>query len=214
MKTNINIAELVDAFRAQEHERVTREKEKEKEFIAKCDAIFGRCLTAAYDLLPTLTEVIQMLPAASEVRVEADRKRYFSQVMLRFDFLLMQAGAFKAYTPGLIERVVAVYHDSTNDIIKYNFGAGDVGVRVDRHHPMTGGVYTENPADILVKLAEWAGICRAEIQSQVDEASTGQCECGNPGTRRFPHLADIKEAAKASYVACDECFSATWAGEN
>ena len=41
-----------------------------------------------------------------------------------------------------------------------------------------------------------------------------KCRCGGVGTLRKPRLADKKMADEMSYYACDECFHATWAGEN
>lgn len=42
----------------------------------------------------------------------------------------------------------------------------------------------------------------------------GTCKCGEQGNRRRPHLADLEDAEKMSYISCRECFEATWAGEN
>jgi hypothetical protein len=43
----------------------------------------------------------------------------------------------------------------------------------------------------------------------------GKCACcGGEGTRHFPCLANIEEAVRMSYISCEPCFHATWAGEN
>lgn len=39
------------------------------------------------------------------------------------------------------------------------------------------------------------------------------CKCGAMGTLRRPKLADMEEANKMAYYACDKCFNSTWAGE-
>lgn len=45
--------------------------------------------------------------------------------------------------------------------------------------------------------------------------SFGVCEtCSEKmGVRRYPLLADKDEAVRMSYISCDECFEAVWAGE-
>ena len=44
---------------------------------------------------------------------------------------------------------------------------------------------------------------------------TGVCETCNKrdGIRRRPCIADKQEAEQMSYISCDKCFEAVWAGE-
>ena len=45
---------------------------------------------------------------------------------------------------------------------------------------------------------------------------TGICEtCEKAeGIRRFPNIAEKDEALRMSYISCQPCFEAVWAGEN
>jgi hypothetical protein len=160
MKTTINIAELVDAYRAQEQEKIEARLRKEAERKAHLDSIYNRCVAAAADLLPTLQEVVALLPCASFVKYSPYSSR--TQINLSFSFIYTNDKG----DGHLIARLINVCYDSEGDTIKY-FISPDAYVRgrsglLDFEGPLriNKGVIS-NPTDIIVAVAEQAGICRA-----------------------------------------------------
>jgi len=159
MKTTINIAELVDAYRAQEQEKIEARLRKEAERKAHLDSINNRCVAAADDLLPTLQEVVALLPCASSVKYSPYRSQ--TQRNLSFSFRYTDEGK-----EHLIPRLINVCYDSTSDTICYFISAdcyvsGRSGI-LDFEGPLRinrGSI--SNPTDIIVAVAEQAGICRA-----------------------------------------------------
>jgi len=156
MKTTINIKELVNAFRAQEAERAEQERQIQLKNQERRDAISLRCRMAAEDFLPSLREVVSLLPGASEVTLVQQRNVF----VMQFESQLINAGGFNTWQ-GTLSQEVSVYHQADGDKIIFYFGPGLKGGILPDHHPLRNYMHVENPADILITIANWAGICQA-----------------------------------------------------
>ena len=159
MTTNINVTELVEAFRAQEQERIDAEKERRRQLSAKAhaEAVAGAVLLG--DLLPKVQEIYELLPDThkhtapylNEVEPNsAQRAIYFT---LRLPCAHGQ--------PFIVDRIISTWQrpEDQGGARVYELRPGERGgLLLSRELSITSCL---NPADILVQFAALAGRLRA-----------------------------------------------------
>jgi len=155
MKTDININELIDAFRAQEQERLDNKRAKQQ---ALADAEAQRGQIALHHLQavwPKFVEIFQHIPYPAiygQPRIEQLPQAGGSQAWCSFNALVegstleVRIGVDVSAETGRIQ--YRLYYPSTRR-------SQD---RLGNIFPM----FVENPADILVELAKYVGTTRAK----------------------------------------------------
>jgi hypothetical protein len=154
MKTNINVLELVEAFRAEAQERIDKYRAEKAAKEKALEEQGLRCLAQLQDVWPAFEQVISQLVNG---RVTEAPMNHGERAIAAFELALPQPCGGE---PFWVDRAVCVYE--RNGVFKFGFshgerGGGLLGGKGD----LPSGEH-DNPADILVMLARYAGTCKAK----------------------------------------------------
>jgi hypothetical protein len=154
----INIAELVDAFRAQEQEKLDAAAEAHAKWQAEAERkaeVEAGLAQAAY---PAISEAAQLLPDGRAVFAPVQETRGFPARHNRLEIFWTYSPRHGTYT---ISRVLSVTDDENGTAV-YTLGYGsEGGYLLDKPNEVPCVPSTSNLADILIPLARWAGLSKA-----------------------------------------------------
>jgi hypothetical protein len=156
MKTNINVLELVEAFRAEAQERIDKYRAEKAAKEKALEEQGLRCLAQLQDVWPAFEQVISQLVNG---RVTEAPMNHGERAIAAFELALPVPGG-EAGSVYWVDRVVYVWE--RNGVFKFGLSYGERGgCLLGGKSELPSSEY-ENPADILVMLARYAGTCKAK----------------------------------------------------
>jgi hypothetical protein len=159
MNTTIDVKEIVNAFRAQEQERL--DQESAERIHRKMQMLDNRekCRRALQAIIEPLKKAVLALPHG---KFNADT--FGDPVIFDTDhasvFIEFSTVATDRYYD-VDRKLVAWWHPDPQTVMFTLKHGKRGGCLLDQgKHPLGHETY-ENPADLIVRIAEWAGICQA-----------------------------------------------------
>jgi hypothetical protein len=159
--TTIDVQEIVDAFRAQEQERLDRESAERRHRLQQIVDNRDKCRWALQAIIKPLWPAVLALPHG---KFNADA--FGDPVIFDTDhaavFIEFSTVATAYLYP--VDRKLEVWWRPHSQSVMFTLKHGKRGGclldPVGKRHPLGHETY-ENPADLIVRIAEWAGICKA-----------------------------------------------------
>ena len=156
MPTQIDVLELVAAFRAQEQERLATRRAEEQQRLAESVACRQRNLAALQAIEPQLNSLVQLLPGGTVLAAAHTPDGVSAVYEFAWTLHHNYTVGHRSYT---VSRRLAVFEDAGGTAFHLSVGAEGGFLECDAHR-MPPGLH-RNPADLLVLLARYAGRCQA-----------------------------------------------------
>lgn len=160
MNTTIDVQEIVDAFRAQEQERLDHESAERNHRLQQIADNRDKCRRALQAIIEPLKKAVLALPHG---KFNADA--FGDPVIFDTDhasvFIEFSTVATEYFYP--VDRQLQVWWHPDSHAVMFTLKHGKRGgglLDTGKQHPLGHETY-ENPADLIVRIAEWAGICKA-----------------------------------------------------